>query len=402
MTKFNVGDLVVAHEGTGFTVTNEFALLKVTNPMSDEFSAELVAHQATRMKDFIGRTYDSLSYDDFEIATEEQIERIQGSSASGSKKKKAKGCKTITIGPLEINIYEDGGLESNFNKDFSTMLETDDKRITALSAIAKAWDKKTMTTLYDIENVDVSPFEDLFGEKARLETANGFIKFFIQYNFNPSVRFSNTLYFKLWQEGIKAGKKYTENYFTLCNSPYATDVKEKIKSPEYDMLLKKIMLLKVDSKNRVNQRLKIYFGPAGTGKTTKAIEEAANDAVVVCHSSVLPQDIFEDFDFKDGKPTFKGSVLKEGLQKGWTVVLDEISNLPFETLRFLQGILDGKKVFTYKGETIKVHKDFNIIGTMNLMVNGMVFGMPEPLVDRCYDIQEFVLDGKQLLSILEA
>lgn len=401
MAKFNVGDLVVAIDGTGFTVTNEYALMKVVNPLADDFSAELMAHQSTKMKSLVGRRYDGLMYEDFELATEEQIARINGESTT-TKKKSKKDCKTVSVGPLEINVYTDGRVESNFNADFKEMLETDDKRITALTAIANAWDKKTMTTIYDIENVDLTPFEDIFGQKAKLDVAKKFIDFFIEYNFNPSARFSNTLYFKLWGDGVKAGKEYTVNYFTLCNSPYAMNVKDKVKSPEYDNLLRRFMLIKIDSSNHINRRLKIYFGPAGTGKTTKAIEESGNDAIVVCHSSVLPQDIFEDFDFKDGKPTFKGSILKKGLIEGYTVVLDEISNLPFETLRFLQGILDGKKTFSYKGETINVHKDFNIIGTMNLMVNGMVFGMPEPLVDRCSDIQEFVLDAKQLLSILEA
>ena len=126
MAKFNVGDLVVAIDGTGFTVTNEYALMKVVNPLADDFSAELVAHQSTKMKGLIGRRYDNLAYEDFEIATEEQIARINGESTT-TKKKSKKDCKTVSIGPLEVSVYTDGRVESNFNSDFKDMMETDDK-----------------------------------------------------------------------------------------------------------------------------------------------------------------------------------------------------------------------------------------------------------------------------------
>ena len=43
---------------------------------------------------------------------------------------------------------------------------------------------------------------------------------------------------------------------------------------------------------------------------------------------------------------------------------------------------------------------FTIIGTMNLIVNGMAFGLPEPLVDRCSDIQKFVLKAEDLMAAL--
>lgn len=35
---------------------------------------------------------------------------------------------------------------------------------------------------------------------------------------------------------------------------------------------------------------------------------------------------------------------------------------------------------------------------MNLVVNGVSFGLPEPLVDRCEDIKEFTLTAEMLMN----
>jgi hypothetical protein len=37
---------------------------------------------------------------------------------------------------------------------------------------------------------------------------------------------------------------------------------------------------------------------------------------------------------------------------------------------------------------------------MNLRVNGSVYGLPEPLVDRAFNIREFKLTGQDLLLAL--
>jgi MoxR-like ATPase len=88
------------------------------------------------------------------------------------------------------------------------------------------------------------------------------------------------------------------------------------------------------------------------------------------------------------------------MTEGKAIVLDEINLLPFDSLRFLQGVLDGKKEFSYKGHEVKIADGFCIIGTMNLVVNGATFNLPEPLVDRCMDIQKFSLSAGQLLGAI--
>ena len=42
--------------------------------------------------------------------------------------------------------------------------------------------------------------------------------------------------------------------------------------------------------------LKIYYGSAGTGKTTKAQKETAGRCMI-CNNSMLPADLMEDFIF---------------------------------------------------------------------------------------------------------
>ena len=148
---------------------------------------------------------------------------------------------------------------------------------------------------------------------------------------------------------------------------------------------------------QINSRFKLYFGSAGTGKTTKAMQEANNN-VIVCHSAMLPSDLMEDFKFHNGQPQFVESALYKAMTQGTKIVLDEINLLPFESLRFLQTILDNKSEIQYKGQTIKIKDGFQIIGTMNLIVNGSVFSMPEPLIDRACELREFKLIPDDLIS----
>jgi len=115
---------------------------------------------------------------------------------------------------------------------------------------------------------------------------------------------------------------------------------------------------------------------------------------------MLPSDLMEDFIFKDGQPDFNPSLLWECMEEGRKVVLDEINLLPFDSLRFLQGIVDGKTEFYYKNRPVHIAEGFQIIGTMNLSLGGMTYGLPEPLVDRCAETREFVLTADQLAKAI--
>lgn len=219
------------------------------------------------------------------------------------------------------------------------------------------------------------------------------INFFSEFDFTPSFRFINTLI----RIGKKEAESYICNYFALMSSPYAEEIRNKTKSKEFKAILEDFF--EAESTQEINTRFRIYYGAQGTGKTTLALTESDNKCIV-CNSSMLPCDLMEDFTFDDGKATFHPSALAKCMEDGKTIVLDEINLLPFDSLRFLQGIFDGKKEFLYKGQTIHIADGFKVIGTMNLTINGMAYGLPEPLVDRCEVIREFQLDASSLYGAL--
>ena len=221
------------------------------------------------------------------------------------------------------------------------------------------------------------------------------INFFKDFEFEPNFRFVNTL--RKNSSTYENAKQYICNYFKLTDNAYKEDVQEKTKSQEFKNIISNLQQIEIT--NTINSRLKIYYGSQGTGKTTQALKET-NNVVMVCHSAMLPNDLLEDFKFEEGKPAFKKSALWQAMENGTKITLDEINLLPFESLRFLQSILDNKTEINYKGQVIHIKEGFQIIGTMNLTVNGSVFNLPEPLVDRAIELKEYRLTAEQLMNAL--
>lgn len=243
-----------------------------------------------------------------------------------------------------------------------------------------------------IWNEFIEPNLSLSVEQVKETSVVKLIDFFSEFDFEPNFRFLNTL----CHNNDKVG--YITRYFRLVNSPYINAIIDKMNSAEFKSIIQGLDCFA--PKAWVNTRFKLYYGSQGTGKTTIALEECENRCMV-CHNAMLPSDLMEDFAFDDGKASFHKSALYLAMEQGQKIVLDEINLLPFESLRFLQSILDGKKEFIYKGTTVRIKDGFQIIGTMNLVVNGMTFGLPEPLVDRCMETKEFKLTAKELLPTLE-
>lgn len=245
---------------------------------------------------------------------------------------------------------------------------------------------------------EVTPAELTQEEKENIvkKSLKNLINFFTEFEFEPNFRFINTFSLAL-QKGEKNAKTYISNYFELIDSPYLNQLIQKMKSPEFQDIIKGIKTLPTTKK--VNNRLKLYYGSQGTGKTTIAMKETGNK-VIVCNSSMLPSDLMEDFVFVDGNATFKPSMLWRCMEEGKPIVLDEMNLLPFDSLRFLQGIVDGKPSFEYKGQTVNIKDGFQIIGTMNLVVNGTTYSLPEPLVDRCEETKKFNLTENDLFKVL--
>lgn len=227
--------------------------------------------------------------------------------------------------------------------------------------------------------------------------------FMSEFNFVPQARFLNSL---ARMKKASEVKDYVIGYFALTNNSYLNDLKEKVKSAEFTDMAEEI----VDSTNKViNSRLDILYGAAGGGKTTSAIKDNPEAKVVVCHSNMTPDELFRGFYFeeikdKDGNtigscPVFRGCALKDAMMNGKVVILDEINLLTMDCLRTLQAVCDGKEAVTIGDEVIAIKPGFKVIGTMNLVVDEQVFGLPGPLVDRCSKIAEFVMSDKRLAEI---
>lgn len=256
------------------------------------------------------------------------------------------------------------------------------------------------TTETNVETVvpqPVAPDEDSKKKILLTDTLRKMIDFFSEFDFEPNFRFVNTFARIAYRSDDTAVKSYVRNYFKLTDSPCVDSIVEKMKSTEFDQIRRDFE--KYEPSHNINTRFRLYYGSAGTGKTTAAMKEASGKCMV-CHSAMLPSDLMEDFKFEDGKATFKPSALQNAIVNGETIVLDEINLLPFESLRFLQSILDGKKQFLYKGHEINIADGFKIIGTMNLTVNGTTYALPEPLVDRCECIKEYKLNAENLLGAI--
>lgn len=221
----------------------------------------------------------------------------------------------------------------------------------------------------------------------RKDVTQKLMNFFSEFEFEPSYRFLNSL------ANAKDKKAYVANYFELSGNPYTNSVIEKMRSMEFANILKDID--NMGTQGVTNKRFKLYYGSQGTGKTTLAMKEAEGN-VMVCHNGIQPDALMKDFDFVDGKATFKHGALWKAMEEGKKIVLDEINLLPFESVRFLQTILDNKEEFMYDGETIHIKDGFQIIGTMNLVINGATYQLPDPLVDRGMELRKFKLTADDL------
>lgn len=241
--------------------------------------------------------------------------------------------------------------------------------------------------------------------------------FFNEFYFESSNsgRFINTLYIKSKTKGFNSAYNYVLNYFKLINNNYIEEVKEKLKSAEFKVLIEE--LKKVETDIIINNRLCIYFGDAGTGKTTQAINQNPGAPIMLCSSDYESDDLFRTFDFEDaidqlnrrgietndidktflietlskagGMPHYKPSDLRIAMEEGKPIILEELNLLTSDCHRTLQGVLDNKECFIWKGEKINIAPGFKIIATMNLSVNNRIYELPTPLVDRAYDLQEF-------------
>lgn len=307
---------------------------------------------------------------------------------------------------LWISKKKDGTIWSNLSGQWQA--ETEEQRIDICNQFISFLKKRNLddNTKLTGSNYYINAYQSLMNPEEKLNNqeierqlirtvCDELINFFKDFNFEPNFRFVNTL--KKNASSCDEARNYICNYFNLTDNQFKEDIAEKTKCQEFKNIIAKLQ--QISTSKTINSRFKVYYGSQGTGKTTQALKES-NNVVMVCHSAMLPSDLLEDFKFEEGKPAFKHSALWDAMENGTKITLDEINLLPFESLRFLQSILDNKQEINYKGQVIHIKEGFQIIGTMNLTVNGSVFNLPEPLVDRACELKEYKLNAEQLMGAL--
>lgn len=289
---------------------------------------------------------------------------------------------------------------------FDDLIEDDEE----LERLLKEFDVEDDDLSLEETKVEIPPEKDKEKEKEELmeqmtSTYKDFLKFFSETSFKPSIRMIDTLS----RLNLKSGQNYIGWFMELINHPDREVIVPKLKSDEWKNIHSQMLDIykKVGkSIDPINTRLEIVYGPNGTGKTYDVIKEYQEKypdiGVMACSSSMSSaEDLLQVFDFDEGgKPVFKDSPLTEAIKKDQPVILEEARLMQQSAMAFLQSLLDCKDyVDTCRGR-LYIGPNFKVIMTMNLEVNGVVYELPEPIVDRAQVINKKEMNADLAASIL--
>lgn len=314
---------------------------------------------------------------------------------------------TTESSPAKEGLPPDPDIVESEKVTFDDLIEDDDE----LERLLKEFDVEDDLPLEETK-VEIPPEKDKEKEKEEelmsqimASTYKDFLKFFSETSFKPSIRMIDTLS----RLNLKSGQNYIKWFMELINHPDREVIVPKLKSDEWKNIHSQMLDIykKVgESIDPINSRLEIVYGPNGTGKTYDVIKEYQEKypdiGVMACSSSMSSaEDLLQVFDFDEGgKPVFKDSPLTEAIKKDQPVILEEARLMQQSAMAFLQSLLDCKDyVDTCRGR-LYIGPNFKVIMTMNLEVNGVVYELPEPIVDRAQVINKKEMNADLAASIL--
>lgn len=166
---------------------------------------------------------------------------------------------------------------------------------------------------------------------------------------------------------MKANKEELEKLVQLINKANA---EEKyihnivMREPKADTLNAFFSAFDSDT---TKERLFVLMGETGVGKSYIIEERYPNIIQYACNRAL---DVFSLCYYTDDKER-NGSLAQyetpflKALKSGGKIFLDEMNELPHETLMFLQGITDEKKSVVIGDEQVKISDKFRILAALN-------------------------------------
>lgn len=146
------------------------------------------------------------------------------------------------------------------------------------------------------------------------------------------------------------------------NEIYIHDLEKRQKRVKVDALEQFFSAID-DPKSK--ERLYILLGETGVGKSYLIEQRYPDVPQYACNQALDPYSLCYHMDDKgDGLKPYETPFLK-AVKEGGKVFLDEMNELPHDTLMLIQGITDEKKSMVIGNENVDIHTDFKLIAAMN-------------------------------------
>lgn len=249
------------------------------------------------------------------------------------------------------------------------------------------------------ENVNVNETENAVNveTQTRVDCKNAILGFCKDFEMTPDNRMLDNM---LYVDNVR---DYVVAFCSLVgmNDELVEQAKNTFSSRESENVCNTLKTLK-PKHDRINKRLTIYYGIAGSGKTTKAIAEFGryneNNELcnkIVASASADPDDMFTWFNPKTSQ--YELTSLGLAMVNGTPIIIDEANFYNTACLARLQGVLDNTTSIVDRGQLIEIKDGFEVIITMNLETNLGKNPLPLPLVSRaktlmCFDGLDNALD----------
>ena len=162
--------------------------------------------------------------------------------------------------------------------------------------------------------------------------------------------------------------------------------KDKLNSAEFEQISNDLDSIK-SVNTRINKRLVIYYGEAGSGKTYQAIQKYGGKNFAVASATEKPSELFTTFN-----PTtnsYEKTLLSQCMENGETYIYDEGNLASRYIWERLQGVLDNTTEIVDRGIRIHIKEGFKLVTTMNLKTNLGKFPLPTPIISRAEEIKKF-------------